>query len=107
MIVTGDLGVVGSDILAELMLEEGFDIREEHTDCGKIIYDIEKQDAHAGGSGCGCGASVLCGKIYNDLKNRIISKVVFMATGALMSPTALEQGESIPSIAHAVVIERV
>ena len=107
LIVTGDLGVVGSDILAELMLEEGFDIREEHTDCGKIIYDIEKQDAHAGGSGCGCGASVLCGKIYNDLKNRIISKLVFMATGALMSPTALEQGESIPSIAHAVVIERV
>lgn len=105
MIVTGDLGVIGSDILHELMLEEGFDIRENHKDCGKMIYDIEKQDVHAGGSGCGCCGSVFCGYVYRELKRHNLKKVLVMATGALMNPMIVEQGESIPAIAHAVVIE--
>ncbi len=105
MIATGDLGVIGSDILEELMLDEGFDIRENHKDCGKMIYDIEEQDVHAGGSGCGCCGSVFCGYIYRELKRHNLKKVLVMATGALMNPMVVEQGESIPAIAHAVVIE--
>lgn len=105
MIVTGDLGVIGSDILVELMMEEGFDIRENHRDCGKMIYDIEKQDVHAGGSGCGCCGSVFCGYIYRELKRHNLKKILVMATGALMNPMVVEQGESIPAVAHAVTIE--
>lgn len=105
MILTGDLGVIGSDILVELMLKEGFDLRGIHHDCGKMIYDIEKQDAHAGGSGCGCFGSVFCGYIFNQLKKNNLRKILVMATGALMNPTVIEQGESIPGVAHAVAIE--
>lgn len=105
MIVTGDLGVIGSDILVELMMEEGFDIRENHRDCGKMIYDIEAQDVHAGGSGCGCCGSVFCGYIYRELKRHNLKKILVMATGALMNPMVVEQGESIPAVAHAVTIE--
>lgn len=105
MIVTGDLGVIGSDILEELMLGEGYDIRKNHRDCGKMIYDIEEQDVHAGGSGCGCCGSVFCGYVYRELKKHNLKKVLVMATGALMNPMVVEQGESIPAIAHAVVIE--
>ncbi len=105
MILTGDLGVIGSDILCELMLKEGFDIRKNHRDCGKLIYDIEAQDVHAGGSGCGCCGSVFCGYIFGELKKRNLKKILVMATGALMNPMVVEQGESIPAIAHAVTIE--
>ena len=105
MIVTGDLGIIGSDILVELMMEEGFDIRENHRDCGKMIYDIEAQDVHAGGSGCGCCGSVFCGYIYRELKRHNLKKILVMATGALMNPMVVEQGESIPAVAHAVTIE--
>ncbi|NDO19413.1 stage V sporulation protein AD [Lachnospiraceae bacterium MD329] len=105
MILTGDLGVIGSDILTELMLKEGFDLRQLHSDCGKMIYDIEKQDVHAGGSGCGCFGSVFCGYIFNELRKNNIKKILVMATGALMNPTVIEQGESIPGVAHAVAIE--
>lgn len=105
MIITGDLGVVGSDILAELMLKEGFDIRANHKDCGKMIFDIENQDVHAGGSGCGCCGSVFCGYAYHELKTHNLKKILVMATGALMNPMVVEQGESIPAIAHAVAIE--
>lgn len=105
MILTGDLGVIGSDILTELMLKEGFDIRAVHHDCGKMIYDIEKQDVHAGGSGCGCFGSVFCGYAFNELKKNNLKKILVMATGALMNPTVIEQGESIPGVAHAVAIE--
>lgn len=105
MILTGDLGVVGSDILMELMLGEGYDIREIHRDCGKLIYNIEEQDVHAGGSGCGCCGSVFCGYIYKELKKHNLKKILVMATGALMNPMIVQQGESIPAIAHAVVIE--
>lgn len=105
IIVTGDLGVIGSDILEELMLREGYDIKAKHKDCGKMIYDIEGQDVHAGGSGCGCCGSVFCGYVYRELERRNIKKALVMATGALMNPMTVQQGESIPAIAHAVAIE--
>lgn len=101
-IYTGDLGQVGTDVLHELMMTEGYDISNVHRDCGLMIFDREKQDVHAGGSGCGCGASVLCSKILSDMENGKLSNVLFIATGALMSPTANQQGESIPSVAHLV-----
>lgn len=106
LILTGDLGVVGSDILCELMQGEGYDITELHNDCGKMIFDIEAQDVHAGGSGCGCCGSVFCGHIMKELKNGTYDKILVMATGALMNPSSLQQGETIPAIAHAVTIER-
>lgn len=105
MILTGDLGVVGSEILDELMLKEGFDIRYNHKDCGKMIYDIERQDVHAGGSGCGCCGSVFCGYVYRELRRKNLKKILVMATGALMNTMIIQQGESIPAIAHAVTIE--
>lgn len=106
LILTGDLGVIGSDILVELMAEEGYDIAELHNDCGKMIFDINEQDVHAGGSGCGCCASVLCGHIMQEMKRGVYDRVLVMATGALMNTMTVQQGESIPAIAHAVVIER-
>ncbi len=104
MILTGDLGVIGSDILTELMLKEGYDIRGLHKDCGKMIYNIDEQDVHAGGSGCGCCGSVFCGYVYRELRRCNLKKIIVMATGALMNPMIVNQGESIPAIAHAVTI---
>ncbi len=105
-IFTGDLGVLGSDILMELMNKDGYDISSVHNDCGKMIYDIKGQDVHSGGSGCGCMGSVLCGHILNEMKSGKRKKIIAMATGALMNPTVVLQGQSIPGIAHAVIIER-
>ncbi len=105
LIITGDLGTLGSKILIDLLAGHGIDISTNHSDCGKLIFDIEAQDMHAGGSGCGCCASVFSGYIYELLKTKKINKVLLIATGALMSPTSLGQGESIPSIAHAIAIE--
>jgi len=105
LILTGDLGTLGSEILVDLLSKKGIDITANHNDCGKLIFDIESQDMHAGGSGCGCCASVFSGYIYELLKTKKINKVLLVATGALMSPTSLGQGESIPSIAHAIAIE--
>lgn len=104
LILTGDLGVVGSDILCELMQKEGYNIDKRHNDCGKMIFDIEKQDVHAGGSGCGCCGSVFCGHIMKELKKGTYNKILVMATGALMNPSMVQQGETIPAIAHAVTI---
>lgn len=104
-IVTGDLGVVGSDILRELFSMEGVELGERYTDCGRLIYDIDAQDAHAGGSGCGCSASVLCGYLLQGMAEGKWKRLLFAATGAMMSPTTNQQGESIPSICHAVAIE--
>ena len=103
-IVTGDLGEVGSTILLQLLKEEGYDLSKVHRDCGKMIFDKEAQDTHAGGSGCGCSASTLCGYFLPKLKSGELQDILFIATGALMSPTATQQGESIPSIAHLVHI---
>lgn len=106
LILTGDLGTIGSDILTELMMEEGYDITEQHNDCGKMMFDIEEQDVHAGGSGCGCCGSVLCGHIMNELKQGVYDRILVMATGALMNTVTVNQGETIPAIAHAVTITR-
>ena len=102
LIVTGDLGHVGSELLLQLMEQEGVDISSVHNDCGKMLFDRKKQDVHAGGSGCGCSASVLCSKLLNDIKAGSLNNILFIATGALMSTTSSQQGESIPSIAHLV-----
>ena len=102
LILTGDLGKVGRDILIELFKKDNIDITEKHNDCGIMLFDLEKQDVHAGGSGCGCSASVLCGYILKEIQQGRLNKVLFAATGALMSPTIVQQGESIPGISHAV-----
>lgn len=104
LILSGDLGEVGKSILIDMMIDEGYDIAENYNDCGCMIFDGKKQDTHAGGSGCGCGASTLCGYVMNRMKAGELNRVLFMATGALLSPTSTLQGESIPSVAHAVVI---
>lgn len=101
-IVTGDLGKVGSRILCELFEKENMDIRRNHKDCGLMLYDFEEQDIHAGGSGCGCAASMLCGYFLPKIRNGEIHNILFAATGALMSPTVNQQGESIPGISHLV-----
>lgn len=105
LILTGDLGEVGSKSLYDLLLLDDIDIKSRHNDCGLMIFDREKQDVHAGGSGCGCSASVLCSKILNDVNSGKLNNILFMATGALMSPTSSGQGASIPSIAHLVNIK--
>lgn len=104
LIATGDLGYVGSDLLIELLKMDNIDISKVHNDCGKMIYDRENQDVHAGGSGCGCSASVLCSFILKKIQENSLRDVLFIATGALMSPTSTQQGESIPGIAHLVHI---
>ena len=103
-IITGDLGKVGHDILSDLFLRDGVDLGPCSTDCGMLIYDAAAQDVHAGGSGCGCSAAVLCGHILQRMACGDWPRVLFAATGALMSPTSSQQGESIPSICHAVVL---
>ena len=102
LILTGDLGQVGSALLCELLAREGYQIGGKHNDCGLMIYDREKQDVHAGGSGCGCSASVLCAWALPRLREGSLQDLLFVATGALMSPTSVQQGESIPGIAHLV-----
>ncbi len=104
-IITGDLGKVGADILHELLSERGFPIPEgRYMDCGLSIFH-EEDDVHAGGSGCGCSASVLIAAILPRLQSGEWRRVIFMATGALLSPTTSQQGETIPGVAHAVVLE--
>ena len=102
LIVTGDLGTLGKEILVDMLNDEGIDISKNYDDCGCMIFDIERQDMHAGGSGCGCGAVTLTGYIMDRLQKRELKNVLFIATGALLSPTSTLQGESIPCIAHAV-----
>ncbi len=104
LILTGDLGVVGSDLLIQLLLKDNIDISAVHNDCGKMLYNLKEQQVNAGGSGCGCGASVLCSLILKQIKDGILKNVLFLGTGALMSTTSTQQGESIPAIAHLVHI---
>ena len=105
-IITGDLGTVGSTLFLELMQNTGRNLTN-HKDCGVMIFDSEKQDTQCGGSGCGCSAGVLCGYFLPMLENGKAENILFIATGALMSPMSLQQGESIPSIAHLVNIRRI
>lgn len=105
MILTGDLGSVGSELLCELTVKEhNIDIGEVHADCGLMLYDRDTQDVHAGGSGCGCSAAVVCSYIMKRLNNGTLGKVLFVGTGALMSSVSSLQGESIPSVAHGVLL---
>ena len=105
-IVTGDLGALGHDILEALFKADQVDLGPCYMDCGVLIYDLTTQEVNAGGSGCGCSASVLCGHILKGMEDGVWNRVLFAATGALMSPTSSQQGESIPGICHAVVLER-
>ena len=104
-IITGDLGLVGQRVLLDMLAEKGFDLSGKHMDCGIEIYD-EKQDAHAGGSGCGCSAVVLSAMILKKLEEGEWKRVLFVPTGALLSKTSFNEGKSIPGIAHALVLER-
>lgn len=102
LILTGDLGQVGSDLLKDLLLREHIAL-PNHNDCGLMIFDpIKQKDVNAGGSGCGCSASVLCSYICNRLRDGSLKDVLFIATGALLSTTSTQQGQSIPSVAHLV-----
>lgn len=105
LIVTGDLGFVGHSILVELASGCGFDIAARANDCGLMIYDRKAQKVKAGGSGCGCSASVLAGYLMSKLRKGELNKILFAATGALMSPTTSLQGKSVMGISHAVAIE--
>ncbi|HIS69000.1 MAG TPA: stage V sporulation protein AD [Candidatus Gallacutalibacter stercoravium] len=105
LILTGDLGQIGSDLLYDLTQREGVSIGSKHKDCGLLIFDRQSQDVHAGGSGCGCAGSVLCSYILNQVREGTLKNILFMATGALMSTTSSQQGESIPGVAHLVQIK--
>ena len=105
LIVTGDLGTIGKSIVNKMFNEDKKSIEKKYDDCGTIIFDLEKQDVHAGGSGCGCSATVFGSFLYKKLLNKEINNLLFTSTGALHSPTVMLQGESIPGIAHCVGIE--
>ncbi|WP_077367897.1 stage V sporulation protein AD [Anaerosalibacter sp. Marseille-P3206] len=107
LIITGDLGAIGKSIVIDLMGKEGYDLSKVYDDCGVRIFDNEAQDTHAGGSGCGCSAVVFNGFVYNQLLNGSFKRVLLISTGALHSPITMQQGESIPGIAHAVTITNV
>ena len=100
MIVTGDLGAEGGSILCELLLTEGLDIRKKYADCGTLIYDLKKQDKHSGGSGCGCSAVVLASYLIPMLEKGDLTDILLIGTGAMMSPSSIQQGYSIPAVAH-------
>lgn len=105
MIATGDLGLVGARLCRELMEQKGYSLGDNYTDCGLLLFDRETQDVHAGGSGCGCSASVLCAHLLPMLERGELRNLLFCPTGALMSPTSSQQGESIPGICHALLLE--
>ena len=104
-VITGDLGHFGHDVLADLAHAEGLEFPNIFTDCGILLYNAPQQDVHAGGSGCGCSASVFAGHILKCMQERLWNRVLFAPTGALMSLVTSQQGESIPGICHAIAIE--
>ena len=104
LIVTGDLGMLGSQIVRDLFSMDGIDLGNRYNDCGIMIFDTQKQDVHCGGSGCGCSASVLCGHLLGQMRRHELKKLLFCGTGALLSPLSTQQGESIPAVCHAVSI---
>ena len=104
-IITGDLGKVGQEILIDLLLQKGINIEKQHTDCGIEIYDADTQDTHSGGSGCGCSAVVLSAYILKKIEEGTWKKVLFIPTGALLSKTSFNEGQSVPGVAHAVILE--
>lgn len=104
LIVTGDLGQTGKELLIELAGNDGISLGGKITDCGTLIFDNTTQDVHAGGSGCGCSAITLCGYLLEQLKGGKLKKILFCGTGALLSPTSTQQGLPIPGVCHAVCI---
>lgn len=104
-IITGDLGYVGKEILIKLLKERGFDITSQHMDCGIEIFDREAQDTHAGGSGCGCSAVTLSAHILPQLERGAYKRILFVPTGALLSTVSFNEGQTVPGIAHGVVME--
>lgn len=104
LIVTGDLGQLGKEMLLELAKRDGISLGGKLTDCGTMVFDNTKQDVHAGGSGCGCSAITLCGHLLGQLNSGKLKKILFCGTGALLSPTSTQQGLPIPGVCHAVCI---
>jgi len=104
LILTGDLGREGHRIMCEFMRANGYDMYSNYNDCGLLMFNAEQQDVHSGGSGCGCAATVFSSYILNNLRLGKINDILFAATGALMSPDSIKQGNSIPGIAHLVHI---
>lgn len=104
VILSGDLGMVGKKIVKDLLLKENIDVSTVYDDCGAMMYEKE-QDAHSGGSGCGCSASIFSGHIFKEMRQGKIRKALLISTGALLSTISSQQGESIPGIAHAVAVE--
>jgi stage V sporulation protein AD len=105
-IVTGDLGSMGSALLIKLLENEGVFIREKHLDCGCLLYDPKHSDSHSGGSGCVCSAPVLARHFLPALERGELSRILFLSTGALMSPQSTLQKNNIFGIAHGILIER-
>ncbi len=106
LIVTGDLGQTGKDILLILAQKEGIPLGGKLADCGTMVFDLPGQDVHSGGSGCGCSAITLCGYLLNQLHTGKLNKILFCGTGALLSPTSTQQGLPIPGVCHAISIQR-
>lgn len=106
LIVTGDLGSVGRQIVTELFRQDGVEMSGVYNDCGLMIFDLKGQDVHAGGSGCGCSAAVLTGKLLDEMRQGKLNRLLFAGTGSLQSPLSFQQGESIPAVCHAVSICR-
>ena len=106
-VITGDLGTIGQRAMLDLLKEEGVNMEGYHMDCGIEIFDPDSQDTHAGGSGCGCSALTLCGKIIREISSGHWRRVLFIPTGALLSQTSFNEGQTIPGIAHGVILERV
>ena len=104
LIVTGDLGQLGKEMLLAISQKEGLSLGGKLTDCGTLVFDTQKQDVHSGGSGCGCSAITLCGYLLNQLERGKLKNILFCGTGALLSPTSTQQGLPIPGVCHAVTI---
>ena len=105
LIITGDLGQLGKELLIDMLLKDGIDIGGKIADCGTLVFDQKKQDVHAGGSGCGCSAIVLCAYLLRQIQEKKLRKILFCGTGALLSPTSTQQGLPIPGVCHAICIE--
>ena len=104
LIVTGDLGQLGKELLCELFSKEGLELGNRLEDCGTLVFDCAAQDVHSGGSGCGCSAIALCSELLTKLNTGKLGRILFCGTGALLSPTSTQQGLPIPGICHAVSI---
>lgn len=105
LIVTGDLGVVGRELVLDLLRQKGYDLTKQYFDCGIAIFDDSTQDTHSGGSGCGCSAVTLAGYLLPKLERGELKRILFLPTGALLSTVSFNEGQSIPGICHGVVLE--